>query len=139
MNERDAEQIWSEYYNEIKNRRLAEAELLWSEMVSKGVNSETVLAIDFRIFCTEEVRARNIEQQLLESYATNLNFSAEHNVWFISGTTRPAGVTLDDKTHFEWVNYMADLSAQNGCVFSNWTLEAPSLELTFSTKDIETN
>jgi len=54
MTEEKAQKIWDEYYQRIKNRRLAQATILWSEMESKGVTNDTVLALDFSHFAKNE-------------------------------------------------------------------------------------
>lgn len=139
MNEEEAQQIWDEYYERIKQRRLAEAAILWSDMQSSGVTDETILALDFKIFCGSEMGAKNVEEQLSENYNISLKHDTVDNVWIVEGTTRPTGFTFNKEMHMDWVNFMTDASAQYGCVFASWALESPKLRLIFESNTIETN
>lgn len=139
INEEGAQYMWGEYYERIKRRRLGEADLLWSAMRSNGVSDETVLAMDFMIFCGDEVGAKRVAQQLSENYTTSLRHDLREGVWFVDGTTRPTGLTISKEEHSNWVGFMSDVSAQYGCVFASWTLETPKLDLVFTSETLETN
>lgn len=46
MTESEAEEIWAEYYERIKNRRLGEAGILWPHVVSKvGADEPNLLVL----------------------------------------------------------------------------------------------
>lgn len=111
---------------------------MWSEMVFRGVLSDTVLVFDFRAFCADENRARDLQVQLAENYSVRLEYDPGQSVWLVDGTTRPTGVTLDETGFLAWISFMADVTAQYGCVFSTWSIEAPKLDVTFESELIET-
>ena len=68
MTDQDPHQIWEDYYRRKKSERLAEAEILWDQMKSAGVNEETVLALDFVHFGRNENDAKDLSSQLSEHY-----------------------------------------------------------------------
>lgn len=138
MDETEAQLIWKDYFDRIKLRRLAEASELWAEMMSKGISEESVLALDFRIFGDDKTAVQSAMEQLSENYDTGLEQDIEKEIWMLNGTTRPTGITLNKENHLDWVSFMADVSSQYGCVFSEWTLEAPDLKLIFRSIEIET-
>ena len=134
----DADRMWTEYYERINNRRLAEAGILWTKVVASNASSETIFAVDFLIFCAEADGAEEVTRQLSENYTIETRFSQKQGVWLIQGTTRPTGVMLSQEIHTEWVRFMVDVASQYGCVFTNWPLEVPKLALLFRSEEIET-
>ncbi len=138
ISDEEAQQIWQDYYGRIKSRRLAEAEIMWSEMVSRGIISDTVLVFDFVAFCADETGARYLQAQLTESYTVGLEYDPGQSVWLVDGTARPTDVTLDETGFMAWISFMADVTAQYGCVFSTWSIEAPRLNVIFESELIET-
>lgn len=137
VSEDEAQQIWQDYYGRIKSRRLAEAEIMWSEMVSRGVLSDTVLVFDFRVLCHDEHGAMSLQEQLAENYSIRLEYDQGQNVWFVYGTTLPTGFALNEVEYLGWISFMAGVAAQYGCVFTNWSIEAPMLGATFDSEVIE--
>ena len=139
MTEDQSQKTWNEYYLRVKNRRVAEADILWEQMTSKGMTESTVLALDFSLFCSDEEGIKNIEQQLSESYSLEIKYNPEGEVWIMNGTTRPDGITLEKSQHRSWVEFMSDVTASYGCVFSNWTIESPELNLVFKSELIDSD
>ena len=134
---KDADETWDAYYGRLKERRLSEAELLWAEMEAGGVTSEIVLALDFSHFSPERAAAQSLAEQLTEKYTVQVSHDAASGYWFINGTTRPSGITLEEEQHRGWVEFMSDVAKSHACVFASWTLEAPRLGKRFSSEDID--
>jgi hypothetical protein len=134
---KDAQETWDAYYERLKERRLSEAELLWAEMEGGGVTSETVLALDFSHFSSDQAAAQSLAAQLAENYKVQVSHDAANECWFVNGTTRPSGITLDQEQHRGWVEFMSDVGSSHACVFTSWTLEAPRLGKRFSSEDID--
>lgn len=133
----DADATWDAYYRRLKERRLLEAEVLWSQMEVAGVTVETQLALDFSLFSVEQRNANSLATQLAESYTVEVTQDATNEYWFVKGTTRPYGIMLEKERHTTWVEFMADVAKSHSCVFSNWNLEAPKLNKSFSSEEIE--
>jgi hypothetical protein len=127
----DPQQIWDDYYDRIKRRRLAEAALLWDQVVDAGADDDTVFALDFAHFGNHRDGVDNLAQQLSENYATEVTARREQDYWDVKGTTRPEGINLTQDQHTAWVEFMAEVARSYGCVFAEWTLEAPALGRTF--------
>lgn len=132
-----AHETWDAYYDRLKERRLSEAESLWAEIVGGGVTSETVLALDFSHFSSERGAAQSLAEQLAESYTVEVSHDAESGYWFVNGTTRPSGITLEYEQHRGWVEFMSDIAKSHACVFASWTLDALRLGRRFSSEDID--
>ena len=64
----DAQQIWPDYYARIRRRRIAEADLISSQMEADGVSADSILALDFKHFGTVENDVRRLSDQLSENY-----------------------------------------------------------------------
>jgi len=106
-------------------------------MESKGVTNDTVLALDFSHFCTERNNLNKLVAQLSENYIIKTELEAKGKIWFLKGTTRPEGVTLEKDQHSSWVEFMSDVAASYGCVLAHWTLESPELAQIFESELIE--
>jgi len=138
MTDNDPQKTWSEYYQRIKNRRAEEAEILWGELISAGATEETVLALDFLHFSNSRENADSLAEQLSENYSVEVKQAPEKDYWQIIGTTRPNGISLSKEQHSNWVDFMTDVSQSHACVFSTWSLEAPSLNKHFHSEAIDT-
>lgn len=131
----DSQEVWEEYYRRKKSQRLEEASQLCSQMQNAGVNDETVLALDFVHFAKSHENAKLLAEQLSENYTIEI-VAGEDDVWYINGTSRPYGLTFSSEQHLGWAEFMADVSQSHACVFSAWSLEAPSLKLKFNSESI---
>lgn len=138
MNEEEAQQVWDEYNERIKNRRLAEADILISELEKNNINEATAVALDFTHFCHEKSDAEDIKNQLSENYTMSLEYNKDSEYWLIKGTSRPYGVTLSSKQHKAWVEFMLDVGKSYRCVFSTWSMTEPKSKKTYSNEEIET-
>ena len=74
---------------------MEEAIKLWDQMRDSDVNDETVLAIDFMHFGTNQENKNNLAKQLSENYEMEVVPSDEEGYWYAKGTTRPYGITLN--------------------------------------------
>ena len=101
------------YYRRLRDRRLAEAQVLWAEMQDAGVASETVLALDFSHFCTGRAGAEALAAQLAENYS------------------------VEEAQHRDWVAFMSDVAESHSGVFASWLLEAPRMDRRFSSEEID--
>jgi len=137
MTNEDSQKIWDEYYKNKKIQRMQEASTLWQQMSSSGVSDETVLAIDFLHFATNKEYVDELAKQLSENYEMEVVPGNEKGYWFAKGTTRPYGITLTKEQHSDWVEFMFDVAPSHACVFSTWSIEAPSLGLSFNSESIE--
>ena len=133
----DPQKTWDDYYDRIKRRRLAAAALLWGEIEAAGANEETIFALDFAHFGNNSDDVDNLARQLSEHYATEVSASSEANYWDVRGTTRPGGICLTKDQHTAWVEFMVDVARSYACIFSEWTLEAPSLGRTFQSAHLD--
>ena len=131
------QQIWDEYYERVKRRRLRAAELLWLELEAAGVNEDTILALDFVHFGNNRDGVEGLARQLSEDYTMEISAGSAENYWDVKGTTRPTGICLTKDLHNEWVEFMLDVARHYACVFSDWTLEAPTLGLTFQSVHLD--
>lgn len=134
--DRYPQKTWDAYYDRIKRRRLAEAALLWDEIEAAGANEETIFALDFAHFGNNRDDVDDLARQLSESYATEVSARSEQNYWDVRATTRPEGICFTKYQHAAWVEFMVDVAQSYACVFSEWTLEAPSLERTFQSRQL---
>ena len=116
---------------------MEEAIKLWDQMRDSDVNDETVLAIDFMHFGTYQENKNNLAKQLSENYEMEVVPSDEEGYWYAKGTTRPYGITLNKEQHIGRVEFMADVAQSYACVFSTWSIEAPSLGVSFDSESIE--
>jgi hypothetical protein len=131
----DSQHIWSDYHARKKAERLREAERLWSTMHSAGVRADTVLALDFTCFGPSAANAQALAAQLGENYEVRVSPDKQAGYHLVTGTTRPHGMTLEAAQHTAWVEFMADVARSHGCVFSEWSLEAPALATTFRSSE----
>lgn len=134
--ETEAQNAWAEYVQRKRAERLYEAEQVWSTLVAGGVDAETVLAIDFVHFGPSAVHVENLRAELAENCTVTTESSSD-GYWLLKGTTRPYGVTLTAEDHRAWVDFMCDVAASHGCVFSTWSLNAPGLDLTVTSEAFE--
>ena len=133
----DPQAIWSDYYERKKQQRADEAASMWKQMEAAGVNSETVLALDFVHFGTSLEKVQALANQLSENYSMSVVAEQEPGYWSAKGTTRPYGIELSQEQHLSWVDFMCDVAHSYGCVFSTWSLEATSLGTQFLSEGIE--
>lgn len=129
--------MWDDYYDRIRNRRLAAADLLWEEVEEAGANEDTVFALDFAHFGNNRDDVDELARQLSENYTTEVTEQNEQNYWGLKGTTRPEGIFLTKHQHTAWVEFMAEVARSYGCVFSEWSLEAPALGRTFQSAHLD--
>lgn len=134
----DAQQIGARYYAGIRRRRIAEAELVDSQMVADGVTPDTILALDFKHFGTVENDVRRLADQLSENYSINLLLSDDGQTWIADGTTRPYGIDgmVGEPLH-NWVAFMCDVAKSYACVFSTWRLVDIKRQIEWSTDDLD--
>lgn len=127
---------WSDYYARKKSERLREAQTLSLAMLAAGVRDDTVLALDFTCFGSSSPSVRALATQLSENYDVRITPGKEPGYQLVTGTTRPHGITLSAEQHVAWVEFMSDVARSHGCVFSEWSLEAPSLRKTFRSSEV---
>ncbi|MFT6419639.1 MAG: hypothetical protein ACJA05_001472 [Porticoccus sp.] len=127
----------SEYQQEIMNRRVAEARVLWNTMESEGFTPETVAALDFVFFSNSENEAKELIEQLSENYSLELTPASEKNYILIQGTTRPYGNEFTFEQWLSWVEFMVSVGFSHNAVFSTWSVYAPSSKTTWSSESIE--
>lgn len=132
----EAQRILVEYEQRKRAERLSEADQVWSALVAAGVDAETILAIDFVHFGPSQAHVENLREQLAEN-CTVATESGSDGYWLLKGTTRPYGVTLSAEDHLAWVDFMCLVASSHGCVFSTWSLSAPSLNITISSEAFE--
>lgn len=132
----DPQGTWSEYYDRKKSERLHEARALCLAMRSAGVRDDTVLALDFTCFGSSAPAVRALATQLAENYDVRVSPGKEPGYHLVTGTTRPHGITLSPEQHVAWVEFMSDIARSHACVFSEWSLEAPSLRKTFRSSEV---
>jgi hypothetical protein len=135
---KDPQITWDEYYAEIRNRRLSEAQVLWELIANAGISGETIIALDFIHFSSDKENAENLLTQLSENYEIELVQSDDPGYWFINGTTRPYGITLTKEDHRNWVEFMCDVARSHGCVFSTWSIENPKTKEQWRSELVET-
>lgn len=133
----DPQEIWNDYFDRIKRRRLAEAAFLWDELEAAGANEDTVLALDFAHFGNNREDADGLAKQLSENYAMEVKTGTQQGYWAIEGTTRPEGVCLTRDQHTAWVEFMVEVARSYACVFNQWTLEVPALGRTFQSAHLD--
>ena len=139
MTTKDPQKTWNEYYEKKKRQRMEEATKLWEQMSNSGVTAETVLAIDFLHFGTNKENVNDLEKQLSENYEVEVVPGEEEGYCYIKGTTRPYGINLSKEQHAGWVEFMSDMAQSYACVFSTWSIEAPSLGVSFDSESIESD
>lgn len=136
MPQQDPQVLWSEYYQRIRDRRAREAEALWNQMREAGFSDDTVAALDFVHFGNVREKVDALARQLSENYTVEV-LAADRGYWHVKGTTRPEGVCLSQAQHADWVLFMVDVARSYACVFSTWSLEAPSLGKTFKSEQVD--
>lgn len=132
----EAQRMWVEYRQRKRAERLSEADQVWSALAAGGVNAETVLAIDFVHFGPSQAHVEGLRQELAENCTVTTEAEPD-GYWLLKGTTRPYGLTLSAADHIAWVDFMCNVAASHNCVFSTWSLSAPSLGLTVSSEAFE--
>lgn len=136
MNEQEAQKIWGEYHERIKNRRLAQAKVINVELDKNDITSETDLILDFSFFTQNETGAKGIQKQLSENYEMTIINDGEY--WHINGTSRPYAVSLTTENHLGWVEFMHDVALSYGCIFSTWSITDPKNNHIWTNINIET-
>lgn len=135
----DAEEILIDYYQRVKNRRLAEAEIFWANLLTKGVDEKSIIAIDFKISSPEKNDANLVSKQLSENYSMSITFAEELKTHIVEGTTKPAGLSLTKEQFIGWIDFMSDVSAQYNSIFLTWTFETHEPKMIFESEGIETD
>ena len=133
----DPQKVWGDYYLGKKSQRMKEAATLWKQMERAGIVEQTVLALDFVHFGNVKADVESLAAKLSENYSMEVVLADAAGYWFAKGTTRPHGLTLSQEQHLGWVEFMLDVAHSYACVFSTWTLEAPSLGARFRSEDVE--
>jgi hypothetical protein len=128
--------VWQDYAQRKRAERMAEAARVWEALVAAGGTPETVLAVDFVHFGTTPAQAEALHDQLAQNYSVTVE-SGPNGYALVKGTTRPYGITLTRADHLDWVGFMCDVAQSHGCVFSTWSLAAPSLGATVSSEAFE--
>ena len=128
--------VWQDYVQRKRAERMSEAAQVWQALVAAGGTPETVLAIDFVHFGQMPAQAEALRGQLAQNYSASVE-SGPDGYWLVKGTTRPYGITLTAADHLDWVGFICDAAQSHGCVFSTWSLAAPSLGATFSSEAFE--
>ena len=139
MSPEDSQRTWAEYYQRKKAERIGEARQMAELMRLAGVDDETVLALDFVHFGTSRSNIEDLSKQLAENYQMQVIPSEDQKHWLAKGTTRPYGISLSAEQHIAWVEFMAEVAQSYSCVFSTWSLEAPSLQARFHSEQIESD
>ena len=137
MSDQDPQKTWEDYYSRKKAQRIGEASGLWLKMATRGVDEDTVMALDFVHIGNELENAKELSDQLSENYEMTISQDQDENYWYVKGTTRPHGITLSKQQHIAWVEFMSEVSQSYSCVFSTWAFEVPSLKESFRSEDIE--
>lgn len=137
MQSNDAQKVWSDYYQRKRSQRIEEATALWERMQRAGVVEGTVLELEFVHFGNSKEDIEALTAQLSENYEVRTAQGNEPNYWYAKGATRPHGVTLNREQLLGWVAFMADVAQSYACVFSAWSLSAPSHHAEFRSEDVE--
>lgn len=137
MQDADAQEIWTDYFQRKKAQRMEEAAKLWQQAALAGVTSETELTLDFQHFGPSRNDIESLAKQLSENYEMQVIGEQANYYWNAKGTTRPYVVTLTEEQHMSWVEFMCDVAHSYACVFSTWSLEAPSLGVQLRSETID--
>lgn len=132
----DPQKIWDEYYARIKARRIAEAEMVWELLENADIEPKTEFQIDFSHFGNVRDDVVALARQLSENYEVNVS-ELRDGYWSARGTSRPYPITLTKEQHVDWVTFMIDVARSYSCVFSVWTIEAPTLNIKVSNENLE--
>jgi hypothetical protein len=135
----DPQTTWDEYHDRKKEDRLREAAVLDDSMRSAGVTDETPLGLDFVHFGSSRQDVEALANQLTENYTVDVVDNADQSAWLAKGTTRPYAINLSKEQHIAWVGFMADVARSHACVFSTWSIVAPSLAKSFSSEQLESD
>ena len=122
MPQKDPQAIWEDYYRRIRNRRICEAEQLVAATRNDGINDQSEMFLDFRLFSSVEADLVQLKEQLAENYEVSLTKDKSSDYWNLDGTTRPIEMSLERDQLLEWVRFMADVAQSYACVFSKWVL-----------------
>ena len=136
INEQEAQKIWDEYHERIKNRRIAQANVINSKLGEFGIDAESDLILDFTFFTQKEDGANGLKTQLSENYEMTITKEGEY--WLIQGTTRPYVVSLTNQQHLGWVEFMHDVALSYGAIFSTWSITESQSGQVWSNENIET-
>jgi hypothetical protein len=100
----------------------------WAALMDKGVDSTTLLVIEFSFTAPGRTAARN----LLKTLRTRTNFESEvlgegsrlKRHWRVVGHTQPSTASIEMLD--DWVTFMVTLGAKNGkCRFDGWGVQVP--------------
>jgi len=129
--------IMNEYQQEIMDRRIEEARLLWQTMKSEGFTEDTVAALDFVFFSDSHEQATQLIAQLSENYSLELSAAPEPGYFLIKGTTRPYGNEFTYQQWMDWVAFMVGVGFTHNSVFSAWSVYSPKTKKTWSSEAVE--
>lgn len=135
----DSNKIWIDYYQRKKSQRVEEAINISECLRDAGVNKNTILALDFLHFGASQSEVEALASQLSENYRMQVIPGEEKGYWYAKGTTRPYGITFNQEQLIGWVEFMSDVAQSYACVFSTWSIEAPSLGVKLHSEKIETD
>ena len=110
------------YEARIEARRLAEFKVLWDRVESSGVNSATLLYLDFRFFTPEQESAKLLAGALSEYYEMSVDHDVALDTWFITGTTRPVPMALGEEQLIDWIKYMVEQGFAHNSVLTSYGL-----------------
>ena len=134
----DAQQIWPDYYARIRRRRIAEADLISSQMEADGVSADSILALDFKHFGTVENDVRRLSDQLSENYTVEVRLSDDGETWIAEATSRPYGIDgMIGSQLQQWVDFMCDVARSYACVFSSWKLVDTKRKIEWATDSLD--
>ena len=134
----ETQQIWTDYYARLRRRRIAEAQILYSQMAADGVTNDTIITLDFTHFGNVEDDVRRLAKQLSENYAMTVTRGKKAEYWNADGTTRPDGIDgMNAQRCSDWVAFMCDVANSYGCVFSVWTFTDPVRQLSWTNETID--
>ena len=109
----DPQQIWTDYYARIRQRRIAQAKALHEQMSADGVTDETLLTIDFLHFGNDEADVEDLAEQLSENYTMTVIERPEKDYWNAEGTIYPCAVDgISPERGIAWVEFMCPPSGK---------------------------
>lgn len=136
----DPQQIWTDYYARIRQRRIAQAKALHEQMSADGVTDETLLTIDFLHFGNDEADVEDLAEQLSENYTMTVIERPEKDYWNAEGTIYPCAVDgISPERGIAWVEFMCDVAESYACVFSTWKFTDAERQISWTSEafDIE--
>ncbi|MEQ8785922.1 MAG: hypothetical protein RIC55_06470 [Pirellulaceae bacterium] len=134
----DPQKIWTDYYARLRRRRIAEAQILHSQMAADGITDHSILALEFTHFGNVEDDVRALAKQLSENYAMTVRRRPDDDYWNAEGTTRPGGIDgMNAERCADWVAFMCDVANSYGCAFSTWRLTDATRQRSWTNETID--